>query len=87
MGFSLRLNLWYTGFFVVGALVLFGLAYVLLRSELRQSDREVVSSKLEACRAAYMTGGSAGCSATIAQGKATGSGRPPSSSCSARRKS
>jgi signal transduction histidine kinase len=57
MGFSLRLNLWYTGFFVLGALVLFALAYVLLWRELGQSDREVVRAKFEACRTAYVHGG------------------------------
>ena len=57
MGFSLRLNLWYTGFFVIGALVLFALAYVLLRRELSISDREVVRAKIEACRTAYVHGG------------------------------
>jgi signal transduction histidine kinase len=56
MGFSLRLNLWYTGFFVLGALVLFALAYVLLIRELNISDREVVTTKFEACRSAYVRG-------------------------------
>jgi signal transduction histidine kinase len=53
LGFSLRLNLWYTGFFVFGALVVFALAYVLLSRELNASDRDTVRIKLEACRAAY----------------------------------
>jgi signal transduction histidine kinase len=57
LGFSLRLNLWYTGFFVFGALVVFALAYVLLHRELSMSDREVVRTKLEACRAAYARDG------------------------------
>jgi hypothetical protein len=35
LGFSLRLNLWYTAFFVAGAFLLFSLAYVLLARELR----------------------------------------------------
>lgn len=57
LGFSLRLNLWYTGFFILGAFVLFSLAYVLLVRELREVDREIVRSKLDACRAWYQQGG------------------------------
>ena len=57
LGFSLRLNLWYTAFFVAGAFLLFSLAYVLLVRELRESDREIVKSKLDACRAWYLQGG------------------------------
>jgi signal transduction histidine kinase len=59
LGFSLRLNLWYTAFFVAGAFLLFLLAYVLLMRELRESDREIVRSKLDACRAWYLQGGAA----------------------------
>ncbi len=59
LGFSLRLNLWYTAFFVAGAFLLFSLAYVLLVRELRESDREIVKSKLDACRAWYLQGGAA----------------------------
>jgi signal transduction histidine kinase len=57
LGFSLRLNLWYTGFFVFGALTLFVFAYLLLARELREGDREIVRSKLDACRAWYAQGG------------------------------
>ena len=57
LGFSLRLNLWYTAFFVAGALLLFSLAYVLLVREFRVIDREIVTSKLDACRAWYVEGG------------------------------
>ncbi len=56
-GFSLRLNIWYTAFFVAGAFLLFVIAYVLLVRELRESDREIVRSKLDACRAWYLQGG------------------------------
>jgi len=58
-GFSLRLNFWYTGFFVVGAFLLFCLAYFLLVREFRELDREIVRAKLEACRAWYIQGGPA----------------------------
>ncbi len=56
-GFSLRLNLWYTGFFILGAFILFALAYVLLVRQLREYDREIVRAKLDSCRAWYMQGG------------------------------
>jgi signal transduction histidine kinase len=57
LGFSVRLNLWYTAFFVFGAFLLFALAYILLIRELRESDRELVKAKLLACRAWYVQGG------------------------------
>jgi len=59
LGFSLRLNLFYTAFFVLGAFLLFTLAYVLLYREFREIDREIVTSKLDACRAWYVQGGAA----------------------------
>jgi len=57
LGFSLRLNLWYTAFFVFGAFLLFALAYILLIRQLRASDHEIVRAKLDACRAWYAQGG------------------------------
>jgi signal transduction histidine kinase len=57
LGFSLRLNLWYTFFFVAGAFLLFALAYILLVREFREIDREIVRAKLDACRAWYLQGG------------------------------
>jgi len=59
LGFSLRLNLWYTAFFIVGAFLLFSLVYVLLVREFRELDREIVRVKLDACRAWYLQGGPA----------------------------
>jgi hypothetical protein len=59
LGFSLRLNLWYTAFFVAGAVLLFSLAYILLVREFRELDREIVRAKLVACRAWYLQGGPA----------------------------
>jgi hypothetical protein len=58
-GFSLRLNLWYAAFFVLGAFLLFGLAYVLLARQTSQRDRDVVRAQLDACRAWYIQGGAA----------------------------
>lgn len=57
LGFSLRLNLWYTLFFVFGAFLLFLIAYLLLARELRRIDRELVGAKLDAYRAWYIQGG------------------------------
>jgi signal transduction histidine kinase len=56
-GFSLRLNIWYTAFFIGGAFLLFALAYILLVREFREIDREIVRTKLDACRAWYQQGG------------------------------
>jgi signal transduction histidine kinase len=57
LGFSLRLNLWHTTFFVAGAFLLFTLAYILLAREFREVDREIVKSELDACLAWYQEGG------------------------------
>jgi len=57
LGFSLRLNLWYTAFFVFGAVLLFLLAYFLLARQMLATDRELVSAKLDAYRAWYVQGG------------------------------
>jgi len=57
LGFSLRLNLWYTAFFLLGAFLLFSLAYILLIREFREIDREIVKTKLDAFRAWYLQGG------------------------------
>jgi signal transduction histidine kinase len=57
LGFSLRLNLWYTLFFVLAAVLLFLLAYLLLAHELRAIDRELVGAKLDAYKAWYTQGG------------------------------
>ena len=59
VGFSLRLNLWYTAFFIAGAFLLFALAYLLLWRELRQSDQAIVRAKFEACSTWYTQGGPA----------------------------
>ncbi|HEV3272370.1 MAG TPA: HAMP domain-containing sensor histidine kinase [Candidatus Methylacidiphilales bacterium] len=57
LGFSLRLNLWYSAFFIAGAFLLFFLAYFLLGRQLLANDREIVWAKLDACRAWYVQGG------------------------------
>ena len=59
LGFSLRLNLWYTVFFIAGAFLLFSLAYILLARQLIARDRDIVRAQLDACRAWYAQGGAA----------------------------
>jgi signal transduction histidine kinase len=59
LGFSLRLNLWYTAFFIAGAFLLFSLAYFLLVRQLRLNDQEIVRVELDAWRAWYTQGGAA----------------------------
>jgi len=58
-GFSLRLNIWYAAFFILGAFLLFGLAYVMLARQTSQRDRDLVRAQLDACRAWYIQGGAA----------------------------
>jgi len=57
LGFSLRLNLWYTASFVIGAFLLFTLAYVLLNRQLTAHDHEIVRAKLDVYRAWYVQDG------------------------------
>jgi signal transduction histidine kinase len=57
LGFSLRLNFWYTAFFVAGAFLLFALSYVLLYRQLGERDKDIVRAQLDACRAWYVQGG------------------------------
>ncbi len=55
--FSLRLNLWYSGFFIVTVSALFLLAYLVLASTVQQKDKEVIRARLEEYRAWYLGGG------------------------------
>jgi signal transduction histidine kinase len=57
LGFSLRLNLWYAGFFVMGSFVLFFLAYFLLARQLAAHDSDTVRVKLAAYYSWYVQGG------------------------------
>src|SRR5688572_25278610 len=52
-----RLNLWYGGLFVAGALVLFGLIFYLLRGTIDRKDREMVETRLNICAAIYQVQG------------------------------
>lgn len=54
---SLRLNLWYSAFFVVASLVLFVVAYAILANSVQQRERELVRARLDEYRAWYEGGG------------------------------
>ena len=54
---SLRLNLWYTAYFITGALLLFAFSYLLLVHELVENDREIVRAKLDTYQGWYAAGG------------------------------
>lgn len=62
VSFGLRLNLWYSAFFIITACGLFLIAYLLLQSSIAQKEREVVRARLEEYRAWYESGGLAGLS-------------------------
>jgi signal transduction histidine kinase len=57
LGFSLRVNLWYASFFLLGSLAFFALAYILLVRQLNENDRDIVRANIEAFRAWYLEGG------------------------------
>ena len=71
-GFGLRLNLWFAAVVTCVALAVFLVAYYLLASSVRQTDREVILAQLEVYRTWYEQGGMAGLSARLAQQKDSG---------------
>ncbi len=52
-----RLTVWYSAIFILSSLTLFGIAYVLLSSSLKQKDHETIQAKLKDYQAQYRTGG------------------------------
>jgi signal transduction histidine kinase len=70
--FGLHLAAWYAGVFVLGALGIFGLSYVLLARSLEQRDREVVRMRLTTYASEYETSGPAGLWRTLAAEEALG---------------
>jgi signal transduction histidine kinase len=52
-----QLTAWYSAFFILSVVVLFGLAYLLLASSLRYNDREGIHLKLTELVAQYAAGG------------------------------
>lgn len=55
--FSLRLNLWYTAFFMAASMALFLLAYVVVAELIQQNEKEVIRARVEEYRAWYESGG------------------------------
>ncbi len=66
-GFGLRLNLWFAAVVTCVSLAVFGVAYYLLASSMRQKDREVILAQLEVYRTWYEQGGLAGLNARFAE--------------------
>ena len=54
---AFRLNLWYASVFVLSALLLFLLVYLLLVFALQRKDREIIESRLKEYAAIYESGG------------------------------
>jgi heavy metal sensor kinase len=52
-----RLTFWYSAVFILSSLILFGLAYLLLSSSLKQHDREMTQAKIKELSELYQTGG------------------------------
>ena len=69
---GLRLAAWYAGLFIVGALGLFGLSYLLLAHSLEQRDREAVRLTLATYASQYQTSGPLGLRRTLAAQEAIG---------------
>lgn len=55
--FSLRLNLWYTGFLLIALGALYGLAYYFIAATLQQRDRDIASDRANLCVIWYNEGG------------------------------
>ena len=69
---GLRLGAWYAALFVVGALLLTVLTYVLLASSLQARDRQIVTSTLERYAGAYVRGGLPALDETIVADRVAG---------------
>jgi signal transduction histidine kinase len=63
--FSLRLNLYYAAFFILGCSALFLLAYLALAASLQQKERELLRERLHQYRTWYELGGAAGLQANF----------------------
>jgi len=63
--FGLRLGLWYATLFVLGAMAIVFLTYVLTASSLEQGDRQLINAKLGDYTAAYARGGLRALTATV----------------------
>ncbi len=54
---GLRLVFWYSTMFILGSVLVFVLAYLVLSSSLQEKDREIIRSKLDEYTFQYQTGG------------------------------
>ena len=72
---SFRLTAWYATLFVASALVLFGLAYLLLSSSLAQRDRESIRLQLDDLAGQYHDGGLPGLKHALALRERSAGGR------------
>lgn len=61
-----RLTLWYSGFFILSALILFAWAYLLLSASLQDQDRQAIQFELQEYIEAYRQEGIAAVARTIA---------------------
>jgi heavy metal sensor kinase len=69
---GLRLGAWYAALFVVGALLLTVLTYLLLASSLQARDRQIVTTTLERYAGAYLRGGLPALDETIVADRVAG---------------
>ncbi|MCU0230945.1 MAG: ATP-binding protein [Acidobacteria bacterium] len=69
---GLRLGAWYAALFVIGALVLALLTYLLLANSLEARDRQIVSTTLERYAGAYLRGGLPALDETIVADRSAG---------------
>ena len=72
---SVRLTAWYATLFVVSAMVLLGLAYVLLASSLERRDRESIRGQLDDLSGQYHDGGLAGLERALILRERSGAGQ------------
>jgi len=70
------LVVWYSALFTLSVLILFGLAYMLLSSSLRQRDRESIRLELDERAAQYRAGGLVGLKRSLALRERFGTAKP-----------
>ena len=63
--FGLRLSLWYSTLFVVGAIAIVFITYTLTAQSLAERDRQIINAKLGEYAAAYNRGGIRGLTETV----------------------
>ena len=63
--FSLRLNLYYAAFFILGCSALFLLAYLVFAATIQQKEKELLRERLQQYRTWYDVGGAAGLQANF----------------------